>query len=372
METKRNKTFTILSCIGIVLIVLGHLNYNILEFGGLFPYYSYHVLIFVFIAGYFYKPEDEDNILSFIGRKAKRLLLPYFIYNLLIGILVTVLHRIGFTYGEDISLYNLFVAPFIGGHQFMLNAPAWFMPALFLLEVCNVIGRKILGLIKIRNEYVLMVLYIILGITTVILAKRGSVYDWYKLPGRLLFMAPVLQSGRLYREKLEKVDKIPDVIYFGILLILNLILVYTQGGLAFSVVWVTGFVNNPVVPYITTFTGIALWLRISKILSRIPGEFPLTEYIGKHTYEICTFHLLGWMILGSIMYGLSACFGLCSDLDLGMFLNDVYYAYTPLGVDMFKWIYLAVGILFPLGLCYVGDRIKKRLCGLQTDGKIMK
>ena len=219
MLEARNKTFTILSCIGICLIILGHLNYGILEFGGLFPYYSYHVLIFVFISGYFYKPEDENNILAFIKRKAKRLLLPYMIYNLITGIVIVILHNFGVTYGENLSLYNLFIAPFYGGHQFMLNAPGWFIPALFLLEVCNVVGRKVLSLVKIRNEYLIMVLYALLGITTVILAQRGSVYEWYKIPGRLLLMAPVLQLGRLYRADLEEKDRIPNILYFGVLLI---------------------------------------------------------------------------------------------------------------------------------------------------------
>jgi len=365
----RNKTFTILSCIGIMLIVLGHLNYGIFEFGGLFPYYSYHVLIFVFISGYFYKTEDEQNIVAFIKRKAKRLLLPYMIYNLITGIVVTILHQFGFLYGEKMSLYNLFVAPFAGGHQFMLNAAGWFIPALFMLEVCNVVGRLILSKIRIKNEYIIMAIYAVFGITTVILAKRGSVYDWYKIPGRLLFMAPMLQLGRLYRADLEKKDNLPSVIYFGVLLILNLILVYTQAGLGYSVVWVTGFMNNPLIPYITAISGIALWLRISKILASVSGDFSFVDYLGKHTYEVCIFHLYSWLILGLIFIALSNAFGIFRDFDITSFKNDVYYSYVPLGIDMFKWVYFAVGILFPLGLCVIGDRIKKLLCGLQTDGK---
>lgn len=371
MET-RNKTFTILSCIGIVLIVLGHLNYGILEFGGLFPYYSYHVLIFVFIAGYFYKSEDEGNLLGFIKRKAKRLLLPYMIYNLLTGIVVTVLHCFGFTYGEKLSLYNLLIAPFTGGHQFMLNAAGWFIPALFMLELCNVVGRIILSKLRIRNEYVIMVIYAALGITTVILAQRGSVYGWYKTPGRLLVMAPILQLGRLYRTDLEEKDKIPSVIYFVLLLILNLTLVYTQAGLGYSVVWVGSFNNNPVMPYVTAVTGIALWLRISRILASVNGNFSFVNYLGKHTYEVCIFHLYSWLIIGLVFIALNKCFGICGDFDIATFKNDVYYSYVPLGIDMFKWVYFILGIIFPLGLCFIGDRIKGLLCGLQTDGKTTK
>ena len=68
---EKNLTFTILSAIGIVLILLGHLDFNILALGGLFPYYSYHVMIFVFISGYFSKSRDEYDICGFFIRKSK-------------------------------------------------------------------------------------------------------------------------------------------------------------------------------------------------------------------------------------------------------------------------------------------------------------
>lgn len=356
-KIERNRKFTILSCIAILLIILGHLNYNILEFGGLFPYYSYHVMVFVFISGYFYKEEDEQHILKFIGRKAKRLLVPYFAINAVIGIIITLLHKLGFSFGGKLTIYNLLIAPFVDGHQFMLNAPGWFIPALFMLEVCNVIGRKILSFVKIKNEYIIMLIYLTLGITTVILAQRGSVYDYYKIPGRLLFMAPVLQMGRLYRAKLEEKDKINSVLYFGIILILNLTLCSTQGGLAFSAVWVTSFANNPVVPYITIITGIALWLRISEILARIPGEHKLTDYIGSHTMEICLFHLTGWLVVGSVFYILYKYCGAFSDFDVNRFFGDVYYAYCPNGGEFYKWIYVIVSFALPLGIAFLKDKL---------------
>ena len=381
MEKERNLTFSILSCIAISLIILGHLDYNILEFGGLFPYYSYHVMIFVFIAGYFYKPEDEKHILAFIKRKTIRLLLPYGICNLFIGLLLTVLHKFGFSYGGNVTLYNLFVAPFADGHQFMLNAPGWFIPALFLLELCNVIGRKILSFIKLDNEYVIFVLYLILGITTVILSQRGSVYDWYRLPGRLLLMAPILQLGRLYKAKLEEKDKLNNMAYFSIILILNLILCFSQGGLAFSAVWVSGFKNYAVIPYITTVTGIALWLRIAKIIASIPGKHSVADYVGRHTMEICLYHLSGWLVVGLAFMFLNRTFGICTDFDPGRFMSDVYYAYCPNGIETYKWIYIAASFGLPLGITYLGDRIGKTylgdrigklICGLRKNGKTTK
>ncbi len=53
---RENKEFRILSAIGIILVAAGHLGYNIFEIGELFPYYSFHVFIFLFVSGnFFYK-----------------------------------------------------------------------------------------------------------------------------------------------------------------------------------------------------------------------------------------------------------------------------------------------------------------------------
>ena len=102
-EYKENKELRILSAIGIILVAAGHLGYNLFDIGGLFPYYSFHVFIFLFVSGYFYKEESKDHIISYLLGKCLTLLLPYFIWNLIYGILATLLHRVGFTIGQDIS-----------------------------------------------------------------------------------------------------------------------------------------------------------------------------------------------------------------------------------------------------------------------------
>ncbi|MCR5799081.1 MAG: acyltransferase family protein [Lachnospiraceae bacterium] len=356
---ERNKTFTILSCIGIVLIILGHLNFGILEFGGLFPYYSYHVMIFVFVSGYFYKKEDEKNILGLVKRKAKRLLLPYMITNLLIGIIVSLLHRAGIIFGGRLTPVTLFVEPFTDGHQFMLNAPAWFIPALFLLELFNVIARKVLGYVKADNEYVIFVIYFLLGIACVILSQRGSIYDYYRIPGRIMLMAPVFQAGRLYAAKLERFNNLGIIgngIYFTIILILNLILCKTMAGLGFSVAWVNGFNNNPFIPFVTSFTGIALWLKISQILARIDLKNGFADYMGRHTGYICIFHLAASFALNSLLAFLHTK-GSLDGFDMTLYKGDVYYAYVPAGADAFKLIYLAVCIILPIVFCLLYDKV---------------
>lgn len=361
MNTKRNDTFVILSAIGIILILLGHLDFPILNMGGLFPYYSFHVMLFPFISGYFYKTADESNLPAYIKRKFIHLIVPYFVWNIIYGILATALHNFGMGIGENISLYNLTIAPFLSGHQFMYQAASWFVPALFLLELCNIIGRKILSLLRIRNEYVIMALYLVVGLTAIFLAKRGSVYDYYKLPARIMLLAPCFQFGHLYKEKLEERDTLPSYIYFPVLLLIQFVIIFASyGQVAFSAVWVTGFAHSVFLPYLTTLTGIAFWLRIAKELTPVLKNSRFIQYLGTHTFSVMMHHLMGFFLVNSVFSLLSGIHEWFADFDMALFTTDIYYTYLPNGMSEIKWLYLAAGLTVSLGIAWLGEILFKK------------
>ncbi len=407
---ERNATFTTLSAIGIILIILGHLDLGIATFGGLFPYYSYHVMIFVFVAGYFYKPENEEHIGAFILHKAGKLLLPYFVWNLIYGIIAILMRGAGFEFAGELNLYNLFIAPFMGGHQFGLNAAAWFVPALFLLELCDILARKMTATVcafirrKHRSEgelskdnsdvynpnaiygtnveWLFMILYLAVGILVVYLAKRGSVYDYYKIPGRLMLMAPSLQLGRLYRTKLEKSDITPSIIYIPLVFVMSAIVKFTHGGLAYSTVWVTGFAGTVLTPFITTLIGIALWLRVAKILAKLFVEgravkdkttatdsSPRYGVIGRiinvtgaHTFDIMMHHLAVFMIIKSIFAFMAERTSVLSGFDMEAYKSDLYYVYAPGTPALSKCVYLLLGLIIPILIGCMTGSIKNKIC----------
>jgi len=354
-----NKTFRILSCIGILLIVLGHLNCNYLELGGLFPYYSYHVMMFVFISGYFYRDEEESNVLKYILRKLKKLILPYMIINMVFGLAIQGLHRLGFAYGGDLSIETLIIAPFTDGHQFGLNAPGWFIPALFLLEICNVAGRAVLRRLKLENEFLIMGVYLAMGLLCIALSMRGMVYDYYRVPARIMFMAPVFQLGRLYRTRIEGYDTLNSVLYFVIVVGINVVLHFIPIGLAYSAAWVNGFANI-VLPYVTTITGIALWLRVSSLISNMwkTGKgWSIVEYLGKNTFSVCLFHLSVFLAINGILDKAGV-----TGFDSERYMYDIYYVYEGWG-NWFKLVYAIAGIAIVLVGCWCFDRIKEKICG---------
>lgn len=359
-EFKENKELRILSAIGIILVVAGHLGYNLFDIGGLFPYYSFHVFIFLFVSGYFYKREAEDNIVSYLLGKCVTLLLPYFVWNLLYGILASVLHGAGFTIGQELSLYTLFVAPFEGGHQYMYHFPSWFVPVLFLIEVLNVCGRKVLSLLHLYSEWLILAGCLAAGMLTVWLAQGGHVWGLYRIPARLLFMLPGFQFGRIYREELEHRNTLSDGLYFLTVMGVQLLITIFCGGLAFSAVWITSFANGPVVPYLTVITGIAFWLRVAGIFRNIPYFSEKLVYIGRNTYAIMMHHILAFFLVKCLFYLFHILTPLCAEFDTEMFFSEINFVYLPGGAEAGKWIYLLAGIVMPLmigGLQQAGGRV---------------
>lgn len=373
-----NAAFGILSALAIIMIVAGHSDYDILTVGGLFPYYSFHVPLFMFISGYFYRGEEEEKPLLYLKKKVKRLLLPYFIWNVVYGVIAWALRTfMGFGMGEGISLKTLFLDPFLNGYQFIYNYAAWFVPVLFLVEVMNLCMRMVLKKLRLDNEWLILLGSLAVGMAVVQLAIGGHVWGLYKTPGRILFLYPCFQMGQFYKKKLEAKDTLGNVSYFGIVIGVQIILSLCCNGLAYSSVWCTGFANGPVIPYVTAVSGIAFWLRVAKILApfveengsgtaaawKPAGGFLL--YLGRNTYAVMTHHVMAFMLVKMVLAGIAARTGCLADFDFERFYADIDYYYLVKGSEAFQMVYLAAGVALPLllqrGLDILLPAVRRRL-----------
>lgn len=396
-----NMTFCVLSGLAIIMVVAGHLGYNIMTVGDLFPYYSFHVPLFMFISGYFYKEAEEKQPFAYVMKKIKRLLVPYFAWNLIYGVVAWLMRGYGFTMGEEISVSTLFLAPFMHGYQFIYNYAAWFVPVLFVIEMMNLAmrltvygvlegaargfravcgresgrdgenGRKqsqdaVYGIQesagggRIRDlEWLFLAGSLAVGIAVASLAIGGHVWGNYKAPGRILFLYPCFQMGQFYKKKLEQSDTLGNLAYFMIVLALQVVLQICCNGLAFSSVWCTGFANGPVIPYVTIVTGIAFWLRVARIITPVIQNSSAVRWLGQNTYTVMIHHVMVFMLVKMCLAGIMASTGLCADFDLEQFYSNIDYVYLVNGAEHFKMVYLAAGIGVPLGLRYLLTHGKK-------------
>ena len=128
MKQETNIPFCLLSVLGIIFVVDGHLNHSFFDIGGLIPYYAFHMPLFIFISGYFFRMKEGESLWRFAKRKFLRLMIPYYFWNLIYGFLAAFLRRNGFLFGEPITLDTLVLEPFCLGYQFILNHAAWSFP----------------------------------------------------------------------------------------------------------------------------------------------------------------------------------------------------------------------------------------------------
>jgi fucose 4-O-acetylase-like acetyltransferase len=139
--------------------------------------YSFHIAAFFFISGYIFNPQKDLTVL--IVDRAKRLLVPYFSYNLLffsLFIILKIFQVDTFFYGSSEASFSILMAvaaPFTGmGWFFMavwapLAGMGWFLWTLFETTICSAIIIKIFHKCRINHLFLFlpMLALFFLGVT---------------------------------------------------------------------------------------------------------------------------------------------------------------------------------------------------------------
>jgi len=363
MEQKTNidYRFKIMYALGIIFIVAGHCrNGGISILYDWFPPYSFHLGLFAFCSGYFYKDNAEENIFRYILKKIKNLIIPLYLWNFVYAVIVYFLSLNGFTIGVDEKniFLKLFILPITDGHQFEFNMGGWFVIPLFILQVVNVLFRKQKLLHK--NETFYFFIYLFLGIIGVYLASKGYNKGLWLVLVRTLYFFPFYGLGIYYKRVLEKHDKTSNIKYFTILFSIALVIILIYGKMpTYTPSWCNNFVDGPILPFCVGFLGIAFWFRISKIVEPLIGRSKIINLIGNNTYSIMINHFLGFWLINLILGIINKTTSLCEKFDWNLFKTDVFYFYIPNNIYQFRIIYLVAGIVFSIAIQYLINYAKK-------------
>ena len=95
MQSKtENHTMRVFYLLAIVFVVDGHTTLgNLFDLNGLFRYYSFHLMMFAFGSGFFFK--FYGGALSDFAHRAKKLLVPLYMGNVVNGVGTALLRRCG-------------------------------------------------------------------------------------------------------------------------------------------------------------------------------------------------------------------------------------------------------------------------------------
>lgn len=363
---KINYTFRLLYAIGIILIVAGHCQGGgIPLFEQWFAPYGYHLGLFVFCSGYFYKDTYERHFGSFLIKKLKRLILPMYLWNIFYALLVWILSYAGFTIGSPVTWYKILIAPLNDGHQFLYNMGGWFVVPLFMVEVVTVLIRILLRRVNAwaHAEVLFFFLSLTLGIFGCATAMAGFNTGWWLALVRMLYFMPFYGMGIFYRRVLEEHDRLPSMAYFTICIGIAMLIIAVYGRpLSYTPSFCNDFYQGPLMPYIVGFVGIAFWLRIAKFLTPAIGRSRPVSLLADNTYSIMINQFLGFMLVKTVFAMLSQTTLCFHDFNTRLYHRQLLlYLYLPNGVEQWKILYLAAGIIVPIWMQAVVNRICRLL-----------
>ena len=367
-EKKTDYRFKLLYALGMIFIVAGHCdNGGVSIMYDWFPVYAFHLGLFAFCSGYFYKDRNEEHPLKYIARKFLSLILPVYLWNFFYALVTNIMGRFGFAMGGkgEITLYKLFVAPITSGHQYSFNVGGWFVIPLFMIMVFTVLVRKPFPKVKgLKKELPMFAIYCSAGVLGVTLAINGYNTGWWLVLTRMLFFMPFYAFGTLYKRVLERYDRLPSPVYFAVVLVLQFALIVYIGRLPrYTPSWCDNFIDGPVIPFIAGFLGIAFWLRVSRLLEPALGRSKWVNLIADNTYSIMIHQIFSFMLVKFVFAAIAALTPFFGDFDWDGFKTGTYYLYLPFGKPQSRIIYLAAGIIIPVLAGQGIKAIKKRLRG---------
>lgn len=373
MNSRVDYRFCFLYVIGSFSVVLGHCGNGINLFFDWFAPYTFHLPLFLFCSGYFYKKSSVENVKGFILHKVKTLILPLYVWNVIYAVFVFLTHKVGFTIGGDFTFENIFIQPLLTGHQFGYNLGSWFVAPLFFVQMVNVLFRKVLNILKIKEQEVLLFIgYFVLSILGVWVLSKTDLGQGALILSHTFEYLPYFALGTLYRYYLEDKDKLPNLIYFAIIFIMALALLSINGEVTYYNIFLGDIkLREPLyASYLQTIIAIMFWLRLSKILLPVYEGSKLVKLISDSAFSIMVNQFLGFMVIKSFFAVMSKFTLYFSDFDRYKFKTALYYMYYPKNDLHWSLIYFvaAIGIsifiywLTNLFKNYMGKKLKpKRL-----------
>lgn len=372
-ETKARKTnydFQVFKAIAITLICAGHMWNK--GFGGpfdLFPGYSFHVAAFAFVGGYFYNPRNDAAPLRYIGRKARALLVPTFLFNVAYGALAVWLHRLGFDWQGETQFYyelnfdTLVRLPLLSGHQFNLNYVMWFVPSLFFAEAGYVLVRRLASLPgkPAVTEAVACATAVLLGAWAIRTGGESGLPPSVTLMmGRSCFLMAFVGIGRLVALRPQLLPAQRALRTLALCCLLQLVLTFAcEGDVRYVAAWLR-FPHGVMLTYLVTLNGIAFWLCVSKILAPSIGKSRAVNAVANSTYSIMMHHRLGFFLLSGAYFLISRHTPLFSDFSVEKFMVEESFHYYPGGYVQSAMIYLIVGMGLPLLMHGSWGALKRR------------
>lgn len=270
--------------IGILLVVLAHLNRNMSE--GFVTYaYSFHLPLFFFLSGYLFSHEKYKSSKEFVISRFKALIVPYMFFAAISLALTLIVSRHDLHLSDAISQ-----ALYINGASLQSNRPIWFLVCIFFVELFFYLLGKV-----IKRE-------IFMAPAVLLSSVIGYLLYLFLLPKRLPFGIDIAftalafyGAGNLLKRKQPEFKLgIPKLLLAAVGVILGvLISVFLQ---TVNVDMYKLTYGNYFYFYMAAFLGIASTIVFSQFISKTIFS-KLFSYFGRNSLIImCTHYLIIFVV----------------------------------------------------------------------------
>lgn len=356
---KNNIKMNIIKAYFIIAVVCSHSGGG----GIVFPIsnwiqpFFYFMPIFVFVSGYFYNEKyDNQKYCSFVKSKFLTLVLPYFCWNVVYGLLNVIFRKMNIiNYGDPFNFNSLFIRPWSDGHQFHFNIAAWFMLSLFIDVIVIYTFRKLLKKIHFLNDIFLLVICYIVSVVSIIVAQRGYNYGMYLCFIKAGFMLPYFQFGYIYK-KYEKYFNMKNTLLIIICFILLFVCFVLNVNNPIEAQVVFGnFKGSPFMINAMITISILLTVTICEIFVPAFKESKILNTIGNNTFSIMMHHGIVIFAVNLVLFLLREPLNIDS-FDVTMFKKTLWYVY-PWRDSRIYILYVVLGISIPLAVKYIYDKM---------------
>ena len=363
VKNRRSITkITLMKAFGIIAVVASHTKGGAIVFpmsNWVSPYF-YFMPFFVFVSGYLYNEKcDESHSGEFVLKKIKSLVLPYFLWNVFYGVLNYLLrYEKVICYGDDINFHSLFVRPWIDGHQFHFNIPAWFLLTLFIDTMLIFVIRKVLKKLKIFSDAFVLLLTFIISVFSICYAQQGYNYGMHLCFVKVGFMLPYFQLGFVCKKREQFITRIRHVCLPVLFLVIGLVLM-VWGDVNAQVVF-GNFTGSPIVITLLTTASILSVAIISEILAPAFENNVIVKLVGDNSFTIMMHHGIIIFAVNFFLYLLSKLIDFTS-FNVETFKNTLWYVCLWKDARIYI-VYVIVGITVPVLLKLFYEKCILWLC----------
>lgn len=362
MTRKWNYEILFVQTVAIVAMVLGHTGPE-LSIGGLtpFPYYSWHMPIFVFISGVLLS--EKGSYLAFMRRKCLHLLLPALGVRLALTGLALLGSRSGlYAGGLTLTAEGLLVDPFFMCNAYPLSNAMWFIFQLFVLEAIYGAFIRLPGK---RTEVLVLAGTLALSLASLYWVRNvigSEPQGWALLACRTAFLLFFMAAGHFYRRFPARWRISPWIVLLLTVLVQTGYLLLSGHDITFSVHPMEVFKPTCFfMPILTSLTAAAVLLAIAKILSpRLQGNRLLLA-VGGGTKYVVYLHELCLLLINCVWMVL--CHRTGSPLFDGFYYDMIrapWYVFALGGSNWARLPYIVLSVLLPVGSAQLAHRLPKR------------